>query len=265
MRGGLFALILLAASAQTAWCNLSVVGGLAREKAAGPSESYEGTIELRNDSTSPCEVRIYQTDYSFLATGETFYLESGSSSRSNALWLSVDPHWLTVPPHGKASVHYTVEVPDDSSLVGSYWSIIMIEPTELAVQTVSEDQGRGRMGVKTLVRYGVQIVTDVGGGRKEVTFQDGKLVESGDHRFLEIDLENSGDTWMSPFFSVEIYDDSGAHSHHFEGQRQRIYPGCSVRHSVDLSEVPCGNYKVLAVVDNRDEAVFGAQYDLWIQ
>ena len=89
MRGGLLALILLAALAQTAWCNLSVVGGLAREKAADPSESYEGTIELRNDSTSPCEVRIYQTDYSFLATGETFYLESGSSSRSNALWLSV--------------------------------------------------------------------------------------------------------------------------------------------------------------------------------
>ena len=122
------------------------------------------------------------------------------------------------------------------------------------------------MGVKTLLRYGIQIVTDVGAdGTREVTFQDSKLIERGDLRVLEIDVENSGNAWMSPFFSVELYDDDGTHRHHFESQRQRIYPGCSVRHSIDLTEVPCGSYKVLAVVDNRDESVFGAQYDLWIE
>ncbi len=266
MRSGLFTLVLLLALVQVSWGNLSAVGGLSREKIAQPGESYEGTIELRNDSESPCEVRIYQTDYSFLATGETFYLEPGTSTRSNARWLSVGPHWLTVPGQGKASIHYAVSVPDDSTLAGSYWSIIMIEPTAPTTQTVSENQGRGQIGVTTLVRYGIQIVTDVGTkGTREITFQDSKLVERGDFRVLEIDVENSGNTWMSPFFSIELYDDSGTHRHHFESQRQRIYPGCSVRHSIDLTEVPCGNYKALAVVDNRDESVFGAQYDLWIQ
>ena len=266
MRRGLFALTLLLVLAPASWGNLSVVGGLSREKTAGPGESYVGTIELRNDSGSACDVRVYQTDYSFQATGETFYLEPGTSTRSNARWMAVSPQWITVPGHGKASVHYTVEVPDDSVLAGSYWSLIMIEPTELTTQTVNADQGRGHMGVKTLLRYGIQIVTDVGAdGTREVTFQDSKLIERGDLRVLEIDVENSGNAWMSPFFSVELYDDDGTHRHHFESQRQRIYPGCSVRHSIDLTEVPCGSYKVLAVVDNRDESVFGAQYDLWIE
>jgi hypothetical protein len=266
MKSGLFALILLLASAQVSWGNLSVVGGLSREKTARPGEYYEGAIELKNDGESACDVRIYQTDYSFVATGQTFYPESGVSIRSNARWIDVSPQWLAVPGHGKASVHYTVKVPDDSMLVGSYWSIIMIEPTALTTQTVRENQGRGQMGVTTLLRYGIQIVTDVGtGGSKEITFQDSKLVEREDLRVLEIDVENSGDTWMSPFFFIEIYDENGTHIHHFESRRQRIYPGCSVRHSVDLTEVPCGNYKVLAVADNRDEAVFGAQYDLWVK
>ncbi len=266
MRSGLFALIVLLASAQVSWADLSVVGGLSREKTARPGDSYEGTIELRNDSGFACDVRVYQTDYSFLATGETFYLESGSSSRSNAPWISVGPHWLTVPGHGNASLHYAVEVPGDSMLAGSYWSIIMIEPSALTTQIVRDNQGGARIGVKTQLRYGVQVVTDVGtDGTREITFRDSKLVERDDLRVLEIDVENSGNTWMSPLFSIELYDEDGTHRHHFESQRQRIYPGCSVRHSVDLTEVPCGNYKVLAVVDNRDKSVFGAQYDLRIE
>ena len=48
----------------------------------------------------------------------------------------------------------------------------------------------------------------------------------------------------------------------FETDRKRLYPGTSVRYSVDLTEVASGSYQALVVVDNGDEHVFGAQYGL---
>lgn len=142
----------------------------------------------------------------------------------------------------------------------------MIEPMETDSQVISDKRGNGRMGVQTLVRYGVQIVTDIGeAGAGDIRFRDTRLVEDGDRRLLEIDLENIGDMWLSPSFSVELYDEDGNHAFHFDSRRQRIYPGCSVRHRLDLASVPEGKYKALAIADNRDDYVFGAQYDLWIE
>ena len=144
--------------------------------------------------------------------------------------------------------------------------MVMIEPMETDAQIISDKRGNGQMGVRTLVRYGVQIVTDIGdGGARDIRFRDTRLVEDGGRRLLEIDLENIGDMWLSPSFSVELYDEDGNHAFHFDSRQQRVYPGCSVRHRLDLASVPEGKYKALAIADNRDDYVFGAQYDLWIE
>jgi hypothetical protein len=258
--------LLVAILAGVANGNIAVLGGLAYEHTGAPGETYEGTIQVRNSGVSPCELRIYQSDYMFQASGETFYGDPGTTPRSNADWVLLNPRRSTIPGMSTGSIHYRVRVPADPDLSGSYWSMVMIEPMETDAQIISDKRGNGQMGVRTLVRYGVQIVTDIGdGGARDIRFRDTRLVEDGGRRLLEIDLENIGDMWLSPSFSVELYDEDGNHAFHFDSRQQRVYPGCSVRHRLDLASVPEGKYKALAIADNRDDYVFGAQYDLWIE
>jgi hypothetical protein len=259
-------LVLLAALAGVARCGLTVAGGLSREHTARPGDKYEGTIQLKNEGETPYEVMVYQTDYAFLATGETFYGEPRSIPRSNAGWISFNPQWLSIPAMSTASLHYTVQVPEDPVLTGTYWSMIMLEPTTTLAQVLTTHDGEESIGLQTILRYGIQIVTDIGETAKhDIRFSRTQLIERDGARVLEIDLENVGETWMSPSISVELYDEGGTHSHHFDGQRLRVYPGCSVRHTIDLTGVLEGKYKALAIVDNSDDYVFGAQYDLWIE
>jgi hypothetical protein len=80
-----------------------------------------------------------------------------------------------------------------------------------------------------------------------------------------MDIDNIGEMWLSPPLWVEIYDSHGAKVGRFESSKKRIYPGCSVRHKVDLTDVPRGKYQALVVADNGDEHVFGAKYDFGIE
>ena len=266
MRSILVALVLVVSHTAAAVSGVTVLGGLAHETIAMPGEVYEGTILLKNTDGRPCDVEIYQTDYAFYSDGVTVYDEPGCMERSNASWISLAPPRLTVAANSTTPVHYRVEVPDVVRHDGSHWSIIMIEPVESAgLQGVTDLSGRSRVAVRTRLRYGIQIVTDVGdGGKTDVRFSDKRLVCDEVAKLLEIDLENVGDRWLSPDFFVELYDQVGNLTHRFESDPKRIYPGCSVRHSVDLTEVPAGRYTALAIVSGGTEEDFGAQYDLWI-
>ena len=48
----------------------------------------------------------------------------------------------------------------------------------------------------------------------------------------------------------------------FAGARARVYPGTSIRKSIDLSAVSGGTYKALVVADADEDSVYGATYTL---
>jgi hypothetical protein len=43
-----------------------------------------------------------------------------------------------------------------------------------------------------------------------------------------------------------------------------LYPGCTGRFQLDVSELAAGKYESLIVADNGDDNVFGARYSLEI-
>lgn len=261
---------------------VSVIGGLTREKALEPGAKFEGTIKLQNTGETTCQVNVYQTDYLFYADGSNLYGEPGSTARSNADWFTISPKRLTIPPGEAASVHYSGQVPeirelasisddlqllDNPNLVGSYWSMVMVEPVpETDLEAVEGEAGKVTFGIQTKVRYGIQIITNIGDtGVRNIKFLDKRLANRDGQITLQLEVENVGERWLSPTVWVELYDDGGMQVGRFEGGKKRIYPDCSVSHEVVLSGVPKGNYKALVVLDNGDEYVFGAKYDLGIE
>lgn len=267
MKKVIFFFLFFFSVANFCFSGVSVIGGLSREKAVMPGERFEGIIFLKNKGEGPAEVKVYQTDYLFFADGRNIYGEPGGIPRSNAKWISLSPTRTTIPPNQTSSVHYTVQIPENPDLKGTYWSMVMVEPMAgVSPEGIEGEKGKIKLGLQTIVRYGIQIVTDIGDtGIRKIRFLDRKLISEDGKRLLQVDIENTGERWLSPLVWVEIYNEQGQSIGRFESGKFRIYPGCSVRHKFDLTNVPKGKYKALLVADNGDEYVFGARYDLGIE
>ena len=241
---------------------VGVIGGLTREREVKAGETYRGLILIRNTGEAPQEVKVYQTDYLFFFDGRNLYGEPGKTPRSNANWITFSRSRVTIPPQETVSVYYTAKVPDDPSLAGTYWSILMVEPIPESHPQAAEE-GKVKVGITQVIRYGIQFVTHIGdSGSRKIRFLDKRLIEKEGKRILQIDIENIGERWLRPYVWAELYNEAGLAVGRFESRRSRIYPRTSVRHRMDLTGLPKGRYKALVVVDNGDRYVFGAQYKL---
>ncbi len=106
---------------------VGITNGLTQEKVCKPGEAFQSFITLRNYGATPEEVRIYQTDYSFTFDGKSFYDPPGKAARSNAAWITPGHKQMTIAGSSQVDLRYAAKVPDDPSLVGTYWSVIMVE------------------------------------------------------------------------------------------------------------------------------------------
>jgi hypothetical protein len=248
---------------------VSIVGDLSQDHEARPGETYSGSIVVRNDSNEPQEAKLYQTDYLFSFDGTNDYAEPGSTPRSNARWVSFSPSFLVVPPQQSVTVNFTVAIPKPvagKELAGTYWSMLMVEGIAKgsAESSGAPKNKQPEMGLRQTLRYGIQIATHVAGtGTKKVNFTEPKLTRKSDGAaLLQVDLEDSGTLGFRPEVYVELFDSSGTSKGKFPGTAYRMYPGTSVRQTIDLGPVPTGSYKALVVVDAGGDDVFGAQYTL---
>jgi P pilus assembly chaperone PapD len=246
---------------------VQVEGTLSRPLTLGPGDRAEGTIALRNVDTQPGNVRVYQTDYRFDAAGNAWYDEPGTQPRSNASWITCTPRVLSVAPGEQATVSYVVQVPRDDKLAGTYWSVVMVEPDSPSASPVQADGKRVALGIRTVFRYAIQISVQIGQtGKCDLQFVDKRIVIQDGKRLVQIDVTNPGERALLPTMWGEFYSAEGGQlAKRAESRRLRLYPGCTGRFQLDISELPPGKYESLIVADNGDDSVFGARYSLEIQ
>jgi hypothetical protein len=122
------------------------------------------------------------------------------------------------------------------------------------------------VGLQTTIRFGVQIVTEIGSeGTRSLQILDKSLVKAGTKRAFHLDIGNNGERLLIPAVGVELFDGDGASIGRFDGGRTRIYPACSARSKIDLSDVPVGKYTAMVLLDSGGDQVMGAQYELAIE
>ncbi len=241
-----------------------VTGGLTYEFEAAAGGSLEGTIACSNPDDKPQEIKAYQTDYFFYADGTVLYGDPGKLPRSNARWISISPHQALIPPKESLSIHFSIQVPGDESMKGTYWSVIMIEPVEPgSVESTGGGPGDIGMGLRQVMRYAVQVVTHVGvSSTRQLKFPQIKLAAENEKKILVVDVENTGERWLRGTAWVELYDSKGKYTGKFEGGKQRMYPGTTARFKMDLVGILSDSYKALIVVDCGGNDVFGARVNL---
>lgn len=256
--------VCMAASAPAAaGAQIRVVGSSVQEREAAPGERYTGEIRLRNQGIEAKPVRIYRTDYLFYADGSNLYPDPGSHPRSNGDWIAVSPTDLVVPPGEEMGVTYQVTVPADPGAAGTFWSMIMVEPTE-PISDAPPESDEPAIGLRTIVRFGIQVATHVPGeAEHRLRLGDPRVTRTDDgSRHLRFELVNEGEVGYRPKVSVEMYDEAGVLVATLEAQRGLIYPGTSALQRFDLSDLPGGSYEAVVVVDTGALQVFGAQFTL---
>jgi hypothetical protein len=258
------ALVLTCLATPRAQARVSIIGGLTHEKQAALNETYEGSIIVKNKGDRTEEIRIYQTDYLYYFDGTNDYNQPGKLVRSNANWISFNPHRLTIPARSTAKIDYTVKVPDDPNLQGSYWSMIMIEEIPATSPLSSQPEtAEFQVGIIQIVRYAIQMTTHINDtGERKLEFLQTQLLREGEQRVLQVDIENTGQRFLAPYLWVDLYDRTGRYIGRFDCDRKRIFPGASVRYKVDLTNVPEGDYKALVVADAGGDDIFGGNYNL---
>ncbi|MBN1697939.1 MAG: hypothetical protein JW881_10535 [Spirochaetales bacterium] len=247
--------------------NIIIDGGLTHEKETPAGISYKGMIEVLNKGDKPQEIKIYKTDYEFFADGKVNYGEAGKLSRSNASWITVSPQRVTIPPNQTIPVYYTVNVPDDATLNGTYWSIVMVEPiSESSPESSAAGDAIVSFGVQQILRYGIQLVTHIQGtGEKNISFLNPRFVKKESEKVLQVDIENTGTLWVKPDVWVELYDSKGVFVGKFTATKKRIYPGLSGRYTIYFTDMPSETYKALVIADCGDDDIFGMNLNLVIK
>lgn len=244
---------------------VTLIGGLSHERVVEISETYQGTILIKNSSDEPQEVKIYQTDYLFFCDGTNIYGEPGKDVRSNTGWISFSPARLIIPPQETGAVNYTIRVPDDKPLAGTYWSMIMVEGIgkDSPEASTASEEDKVKIGINQVMRYGIQIITHIGdGGVRDLKILDQKFIKQDENYLFQLDIENVGERWLRPQVWAELYNQKGSFIGKFSGGVLRIFPGTSVRYRIGLNDIPSGKYKALLVIDNGDEYIWGLQYNL---
>jgi hypothetical protein len=240
---------------------IAVVGSTVEERVATPGESYLGTIVVRNLTKQDQPVRIYQTDYLFYADGTSHFDDPGTTPHSNAKWITPTVRSLLVPPSSEMTVSYTVKVPNDS-LVGTYWSTIMVEgaPSEAG----RSSSGRPQVGLGAVMRYAVQVATHISTtGSRKVNFANSRFLTNPDSsQAFELEVQNVGERAYRPALWIEVYDEQGALKANVRQERGLLYPGTSLKQTFALGKLPHGMYRAVVFADSGEDAVFASQFTL---
>jgi len=262
-------IFILIFSSHTIEASIRVTEGLSREFTLNPGEVIQASITIKNSGEEPQEVKIYLRDYHYTREGITSYGQPGTRERSNADWLQLNPEEkITIPPQGETDVHYTITVPPDADLKGTYWCMLMVEPEE-GIELI-EDPETGlqvQTGIRQISRYGIQIRTHIGDtGTEELVVLDRRLVQGPEgKKYLELDLENTGERWFRIETRAEFYDQDGFLKDKLEGPTASLYPGTSVRRRIDISDIDPGSYEVLVIFEGGRDRVWGALYTLTVE
>lgn len=244
------------------FASVEVIGSLKQVFNSNPGEVVKGQIKIQNNDPTDQEVRIYQTDFLFNSKDQTFYDEPGNVKRSNAGWINYSPKTVVLKSKESRMVDFEITVPKGDSIIGSYWSIIMVE----GVEPIDPNQ-QGDLSIRTATRYAVQVVNEINDkGKGLLKFAEPTLVKSEDGKklFLAVDIQNEGEHYISPEVSMELYDSAGNLVKKITAPKRGLYPTTSTRFKLDLEGIPSKKtYSAMIVAAGADDDVFGLEYTLY--
>ena len=255
----LFSLLFFCFQSPFATASIVISNGLTHIHKVNEGQVVKGVIEIQNTDLDRRAIRVYQKDYLYSHNGEVYYNEPGSNPRSNAIWMDYSPSYMELESQQKTIINYEITIPAGQELVGSYWSILMVE----GISPITEANQNAGVNISTVMRYAIQIVTNFGdSGKNSLEFLEAKLDKVDGVKVGMVALENNGERLLIPEISIELFNSDGVSVGIIIAKKKKIYPGTSARFYLDLAGIPKGNYQAVVLADCAEEDIFGLNLTL---
>jgi len=240
-----------------------VLNGLTHIYQTDKGQVYKGKIEIQNTGDSPQSVKLYLQDLTYSYDGTIHYSAPSTNKKTNSKWIKLNSNLVNLKQKEKTEIFYEITVPDSTSLSGSYWSTIIVEPVEELLPFNNKDG----LQITSIVRYAIQIITNYSTQnlKPALLFKHIEVDQSTGKKHVKIALENSGLLFCKPTTSIEIYNKiSGEKVAHLFSQAMGLLPGTSKYYPIDVNDVPNGQYKVVLYATDQDQNTFALEVDMEI-
>lgn len=258
-----FLLIALLTLSLNVHAQIIITNGLTHQIISTAGQSKKGEIILRNTANVESTARVFLEDYEYYVDGDT---SDKTASRSNKSWIQLKEDIVSLQPNEEKTVEYTVQVPKNKSLNGSYWSVAIVQPAD---DIINPPKDKGAIHIRTVVRYAIQLITNVKTKMtttSELSFLSAKVEKNQDKKELWIDVKNTGRIFHKAKLAVEFYDaDSGEQKSVLSSNTLSLLPTLSKRYRVDITQIPRGAYKVVVLAQCENEELFGLNMDITIE
>lgn len=211
-------------------------------------ETSEATLLVRNNGTSPLQLRVFAADFDQRLDGSHETLPAGSHERSCSHRLDIAPDGLSVP--AGASQPVTLRLRPGVEGDSTCWSLVFIEkpPPEGA-------------GPRAGLRIGVKVY-GLSSSSTEAAEITAASVDSGQGaaRSLEFTVRNP-DAWpVLARGTVELRDFDGKQHATVAVESFSVLPGHDRVVRVPLeADLPPGRYLAIPVLDYGEDGLVGAQ------
>jgi hypothetical protein len=214
-----------------------------------PGEIQKKEINLTNHSAKPQKYSLRLADYTLDKDGNKKAAVAGSTKRSCADWITLNPSLLELNPNQTANIEALMTVPKDG--FSAKWCMIYVEVTK--EQSSFEADKSMATGVILMPRIVILVKQSPKSnnnykatitGLKEVT----KPGEAD--RSFEVLVTNNGDNVIDANVNLALADIQSAKEQKFNPVKVTVYPDASRTVKLQIStKLNKGKYALAAILD----------------
>lgn len=261
MKSFTFTLISFLFCMQIMYSNVIVINGLTHSFSGVSGQTFQGQIVLANISNDEQRVTFGLREAIYNCEEGRVFVENAEHQNSSTNWFESSMTDKTLAPKEKYIFKYSITIPNDHTLNGSYWTTLMVN-----VESPIKEEVANNIGLDTKIRYAIRLLTDV--NLKDEVALDFKGIDIKPNQVnrkkqLDIQVTNESIFIENVKLALEVYDTYGNKVLEGETKRSKVFPKVCRAFSIDVSSLPVGNYQCIVLADSRDEFI-GTNIELTI-
>tara|TARA_R110002050_G_scaffold116847_2_gene233395 strand:+ start:43159 stop:43950 length:792 start_codon:yes stop_codon:yes gene_type:complete len=221
-----------------------------------------GEVILVNNSNIEQRVTFDLNDAIFSCSSNRFFTNETTHSQSSKDWFRAELMNKTLMPKEKYIYKYTITIPNDQNIKGSFWSMLMVN----IEKPIKEEALNNNVGLDTKIRYAVALLTNVNSyDEVNLDFKNIDFNEDSNSAKKELNVKIFNESLFieGVRLTLEVYNNEGIKIYESITDRNMAFPGFCKDYQLDISDLPQGEYECVLIADSREEFL-GANITLTI-
>ncbi|HDZ05396.1 hypothetical protein LCGC14_0070420 [marine sediment metagenome] len=230
------------------FANVAVVNGLTHVFSGVSGDVISGEVILINYSSSQQRVIFELQEAIYSCTEERTFTTLGKHTFSSSSWVTNNVNEHILEPKEEYVLKFSIEIPPDTKLKGSFWSVLMVSVDS----PIKEEVVHENIGIGSKIQYAVGLITNVNSlDEVNIDFKDVDSLEE-DNRNLQVKIENKGVFAEATALSLEVYNENGDMVKEYKSKRLLVFPNLCRDYILNLSDLPKGIYDCVLLAESRE-------------